>query len=160
MLLPALIRRPTAFESLVTDPIRRETMIAACHAGCIACRSRETGGLGLRFAPGPDGSVEAVFTCDAHYQGYPDRLHGGVIAMLLDAAMTHWLFMHGVRGVTAKLNVRYHQPVRIETPAWVRARLVGERPPLHILQAEIVQADDVRASAEGTFSSDAGACTV
>jgi acyl-coenzyme A thioesterase PaaI-like protein len=50
----------------------------------MACGS---GGLGLHFDAQPDGSVEGVFDCASAYQGYQDRLHGGVVATLADAAM-------------------------------------------------------------------------
>lgn len=128
-------------------------LVRSCHPACIACRSRETGGLGLRFARRGDGSVGAIFVCDAVYQGYPDRLHGGVIATLLDAAMTHWLFSRGIQGVTAKLSIRYHEPILVNQAAQIRAWIVGERPPFHLLRAEICQAGTRRASAEGAFSS-------
>ena len=63
-----------------------------CHPSCVVCGTRNAGGLGLRFREEADGSVVASFPCDSQYQGYPDRLHGGVVSMLLDAAMTHCLF--------------------------------------------------------------------
>lgn len=127
------------------------------HPHCIACRPREQGGLGLRFDPAQDGSVRCEFFCDECYQGYPDRLHGGIIAMLLDAGMTHWLLHAGVRGFTAKLNIRYHLPTVIGEPASVRGYLTDKEPPLYILRGEIHQGGQLRASAEGTFWADAEA---
>jgi acyl-coenzyme A thioesterase PaaI-like protein len=95
--------------------------------------------------------VSAGFDCNPRYQGYPDRLHGGIIATLLDAAMTHCLFARQVRGVTAKLNIRYHLPALIEQPAQVRAWVVGEKAPLYVLRGELHQAGKLRVTAEGTF---------
>ena len=134
-------------------PLPSETLAlaAACHPACLACRPASRGGLGLRFEVAPDGAVSARFECASHYQGYPDRLHGGVVATLLDAAMTHCLFSRGVRGVTARLNIRYRHPVDVGTDAVVRAWLVRDAAPLYVLRAEIHQEDRLRALAEAKF---------
>jgi acyl-coenzyme A thioesterase PaaI-like protein len=34
-----------------------------------------------------DGAVEGVFACDRRWEGAEERLHGGVVAALLDGAM-------------------------------------------------------------------------
>lgn len=121
------------------------------HPWCIACGGQKGGGLGLEFREDPDGSVVATFGCDANYQGYPDRLHGGVIAMLFDAAMTNCLFRQGLAGVTARLNVSFREPVRLREPAEVRARVVTQNKMLYVLKAELRQGSAVKAWAEGKF---------
>jgi len=131
-------------DEIATDLAKR------CHPACIACGSRNGEGLGLQFVEEGD-SVVATFGCDTKYQGYPDRLHGGVIAMLADAAMTHCLFVRGINAVTAKLTVKFRNPVAVGTPAKVRARLVSEAHSLFVLKAEILQGDSVQAQAEGLF---------
>ena len=98
-----------------------------CHPACFACRPAMEGGLGLRFFPGPNGCVEARFACDGRYQGYPDRLHGGIVAMLLDAAMTHCLFAQQIRAFTAKLSLRYLHPVRVDEDCLIVACLRRRR---------------------------------
>ncbi|MBN1347434.1 MAG: PaaI family thioesterase [Phycisphaerae bacterium] len=123
-----------------------------CHPACIACGDAEHGGFGLIFAEQADGSVEAAFGCDAIYQGFPDRLHGGVVALLLDSAMMHCMFARGICGVTAKLEVKFRHPVAVGRPATIRARLVGESPSVCELEAEIHQADRCCASAQGMFA--------
>lgn len=123
-----------------------------CHGACIACRPREQGGLGLHFSEGADGSVEGVFPCAAYYQSYEGRLHGGVIATLLDAAMTHCLFAHGVSGVTAKLEIQFRHPVEVGVDATVRARLVSESPLLYVLEGKVLQNGRVRAVGKGIFT--------
>ncbi|MCP4590585.1 MAG: PaaI family thioesterase [bacterium] len=126
----------------------------ACHPSCLVCRGEHEGGLGLRFEAEADGSVVGHFACDASYQGYPDRLHGGVVSMLLDAAMTNCLFLQKIRAVTAKLSVRFRHPVRLGVDAVVRARIKETTPPLYILQAELVQEEETCARAEATFFAD------
>ncbi|MBN2560250.1 MAG: PaaI family thioesterase [Phycisphaerae bacterium] len=122
-----------------------------CHPSCIVCGARNGDSLGLRFVQEADGTVIGSFACDDKYQGYPDRLHGGVIAMLADAAMTHWLFLHRISAVTAKLKLRFPRPVEVGVPATVRAAIVRNSPPMFVLKAQISQAGTVRATAEGLF---------
>lgn len=131
--------------SVTTDFSRR------CHPLCLACSDGRSDGLALRFERQDDGGVTAVFHCAEAFQGYPDRLHGGVVAMLLDAAMTHCLFARNVAGLTAKLHIRYHNGVRLEVPAVVRAKVVDAEPPLYYLESEVVQGDAVCAAAKATF---------
>ncbi|HOW72297.1 MAG TPA: PaaI family thioesterase [Phycisphaerae bacterium] len=131
--------------SVITDLSRK------CHPSCLVCGSDRPDGLGLRFQRQADGSVIAEFDCGATFQGYPDRMHGGVTAMLLDAAMTHCLFARNVAGLTAKLAIRYHRAVTVGVPATVRARIVDAQPPLYYLESEVAQNGDIRTTAKATF---------
>ena len=107
--------------------------------------------MGLSFVQLPDGSVTAEYACHPRYQGYPDRLHGGIVALLLDAAMTHCLFARGLQGVTARLSIRYSHPVDLEVPATVRAAVERSRGLLRDLEASISQGGQIRATASGCF---------
>lgn len=122
-----------------------------CHPACMVCSDRQSGGLGLQFEPTEDGWVQGRFGCDASYQGYPDRLHGGVVAMLLDAAMTHCLFARNITAVTAKLEVRYRHPVLVSVDAIVRAKVVRESSSAFELQGELIQDGRVRAEGHALF---------
>jgi len=124
----------------------------SCHPACIACGDSDRGGLDLRFRQEADGSVVAPFACESLYQGYPDQLHGGVIALLLDAAMMHCLFARGICGVTTNLEIQFRHPVRVGLQAHVRARLREESPSYYVLCAKIMQGDTACAVAEGVFA--------
>ncbi len=139
-----------AVTNTTTDLSRR------CHPACLVCGNGRPDGLALRFEQQADGSVAAEFDCSAVFQGYPDRLHGGVVAMLLDAAMTHCLFARSIAGLTAKLAIRYHRAVMLGVPAVVRARLADSESPLYYLESEVIQNGAVCAAARGTFWD--GAC--
>jgi uncharacterized protein (TIGR00369 family) len=122
----------------------------SAHPRCIVCGTR-CGGMCMRFQEQPDRSVVGVFSCESEYQGYPGRLHGGVVATLLDAAMTHCLFARGASGVTAKLNIRYRRPVLLGTEAVVRAWLVDRRLQVFVLKADLEQQGRLCATGEGHF---------
>lgn len=78
-------------------------------------------------------------------------LHGGMIASLLDSAMTHCLFMQGVEAVTAELKVRYLHPVPCGSQVTLHARLKETFPPLYQLRAELTIEEDVVARGEAKF---------
>jgi len=121
------------------------------HPNCIACGTERESGFHLEFHALEDGSVEAEFACESEYQGYPDMLHGGVITLLLDGAMTNCLFVHGHEGVTGELKVRFRNPVTIGRPSRIRGWIERELPPFYRLKAELLQDGQVKARATGKF---------
>ncbi len=131
---------------------QRPPAATRCHPACVACRSTAEGGLGLHFQVQPGGAVSAPFDCTPVYRSYEDRVNGGMVALLMDAAMAHCLFHHGLTAVTGRLNVGYREPLAIGTPAELRAWLVGREPGLLHVRAEIRQAGRVKARADGKFA--------
>jgi uncharacterized protein (TIGR00369 family) len=121
------------------------------HPNCVVCGTANNRGLRLEFRECEDGSVYASFDCTTAYEGYANILHGGVVSALLDGAMTNCLFAHGHPGVTAELVVRFRHPVRTGAPATVRAWIERYAPPLHVLKAELVQHEQIKATASGKF---------
>jgi acyl-coenzyme A thioesterase PaaI-like protein len=121
------------------------------HDDCCVCGKPHVDGLGLTFHDDGNGGVEATWSCDKRWQGYPGRAHGGVIAMVLDGAMTHCLFARDITAVTGRMNVRYRQPLRLEEPAVIRATVQSQSPPLFLVTSEIRQNDQVVARAEAKF---------
>ena len=123
----------------------------AQHPFCFVCSGSNPMGLALRYERQPDGAVTASFIGHSALEGYPGRLHGGAIASLLDGAMTHCLFAHGIRAVTGELKVRYLGAVAAGEPASVQAWLDSAAHGLFQLRAEIAVAGTVRARATGKF---------
>ncbi len=99
------------------------------HTCCMVCSSRDNNPdtVNLMFSEHPDGSVCADYTANHRHQGYTGLLHGGMTSTLLDAAMTHCLFMQGVQALTAELTVRFISPVCTGDKLMVCARLLGQR---------------------------------
>jgi uncharacterized protein (TIGR00369 family) len=117
------------------------------HRTCIACGQAHPFGLRLQFTVDRDGSVSASLDCRAALEGYEGRLHGGMIALLIDAAMTHCLFAHGWEAVTCDLRIRFLSPVATGRPVNVRARPRPSSPPLLLVDAEVLQQGRVKATA-------------
>jgi hypothetical protein len=108
-------------------------------------------GLAVKYTTEPDGSVTARFLGHCALEGYPGLLHGGLIAALLDGAMTHCLFVRGHRGLTVELKVRYHAGVNAAEESSVRAWLKDSAHGVFQLGAELAQGGVVRARATGKF---------
>jgi acyl-coenzyme A thioesterase PaaI-like protein len=121
------------------------------HPFCFVCSGSNPMGLALRYAPQPDGSVSAKFLGHSALEGYSGLLHGGVIAAMLDGAMTNCLFARGIRGLTAELKVRYHESVAASEEVFLQAWLEDDAHGLYQLRAELKQGGAVKASATGKF---------
>ena len=105
----------------------------------------------LQFSPTAENEVRAEWECTEHYGGYPGIIHGGIVATLLDSAMTNCLMLRGVLAYTAELNVRYRAHLRATGRAIVSARVKRVRAPLIVLTSEVVQDGGVVAAATGKF---------
>jgi acyl-coenzyme A thioesterase PaaI-like protein len=105
----------------------------------------------VQFHLEPDGSVTAPYCGSPELEGYPGLLHGGVIAALLDGAMTNCLFAHGTVALTVELNVRYRAAVTCCEECKISATLEQTTHGLSRLSAKLVQNGAVKATATGKF---------
>ncbi len=121
------------------------------HPRCFVAREEEGFGLGVRFSVRPDSGVEAVVSCPASWEGYPGMVHGGIIASLLDGAMTNALFARGTVAVTAEVTIRYRNPLPLGGTATVEGRVTQREPPLYLVEARITSGDVVHATCTGKF---------
>jgi acyl-coenzyme A thioesterase PaaI-like protein len=121
------------------------------HAHCVLCGHLNSKSLGLVFEPEADGGVRGNFQGVYELQGYSGILHGGVIASILDAAMTHCLFHRGVQAVTGDLHIRFVHPVPFDAVLSIQAWILSSYPPLYRLRAKIVNDERVMAWAEAKF---------
>jgi acyl-coenzyme A thioesterase PaaI-like protein len=137
---------PTEERQLCMARLRRQM-----HQHCVVCGSSNGLGLQLDFVAQPDGSVAALLGCPGFLEGYPDTLHGGVIAAMLDGAMTNCLFAHGRVAVTGELSIRFRRPVLTNHPATVRAWIKESFLGLYVVAAELRQENEVMARATGKF---------
>ena len=119
---------------------------------CFVCGHANTLGLKLRFFLDGDWVVtRCVLPSD--YRGFLDRTHGGIVSALLDETMG-WatVVCCGRFTYTAELKVRFRQPVDVERPLDIRARVTRHTRRLTFAEAEIRNGGDaVLAKAEGKF---------
>jgi uncharacterized protein (TIGR00369 family) len=80
---------------------------------CFGCAQKNPIGLKLQFTESDD-YLHAAWQPSETYQGYPNILHGGIIAALLDEIGAWCISVKiGTAGVTTGMNTRYLNPVYI-----------------------------------------------
>jgi acyl-coenzyme A thioesterase PaaI-like protein len=94
---------------------------------------------------------EAWFHFDERHQAGPGLVHGGLVAAALDEACGLLATWYRFPAVTARIFVRYRQPVPINTELLVRARLVGERGRRLHVDGELTDGNNVLAEARAAF---------
>jgi acyl-coenzyme A thioesterase PaaI-like protein len=121
---------------------------------CFVCGPDNAVGLHVPFTrDGPHGS-RADYTAREEHCGWPGLLHGGVALALLDEALAWALYFQGLFGVTARLETRFRQPIRVGERLIVRAWTVEQRKRIVSARAEIRTAaggDSPLAEAEATM---------
>ena len=92
------------------------------------------------------------YTPCAYQQGYPGRMHGGVVSTLIDESMG-WAVYHATKwGATARLNVRFRKPIYLDRPLRIESWIVKDRSRLIELRAEVRDGDGaLLADADGVF---------
>ncbi len=96
---------------------------------CFVCGHSNAAGIHVRFYEQEDGSVLARFTGTERHQGYPGRLHGGVITSILDETAGRAIMIgHGddIWGVTVEINVHFRQPVPLDVELTAVGRVTSE----------------------------------
>jgi uncharacterized protein (TIGR00369 family) len=136
-------------QAVATD--RHADVRRAHHPNCYVCATDRDSALAVTYVQQPNDEVIAEVDCPEDWEGYTGRVHGGIVASLVDGAMTNCLFAKGIVAVTADLHVRYRHPVELGQHALVRAEVVRSSPPLFLLKATIHQNDRLCITATGKF---------
>jgi len=118
---------------------------------CWGCGSAPAGIRLLQPASEGLTEYEAWFRFDERHQAAPGLVHGGLVAAALDEACGLLATWYRFPAVTARIFVRYRQPVSINTELLVRARLVSERGRRLHVDGELTDGSDVLAEARAAF---------
>jgi len=93
---------------------------------CFGCGEANSAGMHLPFSRDEEHrKVYGEFRLVERYQGAPGIVHGGIVALVLDEALSKVSKFSGVSAVTAELNVEYLRPVRIGEA--IRVEAANER---------------------------------
>lgn len=120
---------------------------------CFVCGNGNLVGLDLDFYQNGD-YIEVEFVPSVWQTGYPDMVHNGIVAALLDEAMG-WAasLRSGTLCMTAELSVRFLQGLLIGTPCKVRAYCERQQGGVWLTRGEVLDtAGQVCARAEGSYS--------
>ena len=105
---------------------------------CFGCGPANPGGLHLEFLLADDGTVVCPATIPGTFDGHPGYLHGGIIATLLDEAMSKAVRAQGFSAMTRQLEAEYLRPVPSEVPIRMEGRVVRSEGRKHWTEARIV----------------------
>jgi uncharacterized protein (TIGR00369 family) len=117
---------------------------------CLVCGVDNVAGLGARFYELDDGELVGVFTPREEHQGYPGRMHGGVITALLDETIGRAINVTdpGTWGVTVEFTIRFRKPVPLDAEVRAIGRITSNSGRVFEGTGEIILADGIVA-AEG-----------
>jgi uncharacterized protein (TIGR00369 family) len=96
---------------------------------CFVCGESNPAGVHVRFYEQEDGSVSSRFTPAEQHQGYPGRMHGGVITAVMDETIGRAIMIkygETIWGVTAELTVRFRKPVPLGVELTAVGRITAE----------------------------------
>lgn len=120
---------------------------------CFGCGNLNDYGLHLRFrVHGADG-VWAELTPTRRHEGYLGMAHGGILATILDEAMSWAVTSKGDIGVTARMEVTFRRPARTDAALRVIGEVIQQRSRTIDTRAVIrdVESNEVLAEATGRF---------
>ena len=118
---------------------------------CFACGTANEQGLHMQFRREGERTICDYTPCE-YQQGYPGRMHGGIVATMIDESMA-WAAYHAAKWVaTARLNVRFRKPIFLDRPLRIESWIVRDRARLIELRAEVRDpAGELVAEGDGTF---------
>jgi acyl-coenzyme A thioesterase PaaI-like protein len=93
---------------------------------CFGCGQNNPIGMKLRFNISGE-TIHTEFTPHKMHQGWPGLVHGGILCCLLDEVMSNMAYATGNTCVTANIEIRQRQPVRVEVPLVITAWITRHR---------------------------------
>lgn len=114
---------------------------------CFACGRDNPVGMGLRIELG-DGMARTSWMAGDDFVGWSDKVHGGIIATLLDEVMAWAPSSFDSWAVTAEMTVRYRSPALPGEELAAVGRVTERRRRIYAVAGE-VRGSDGRLVAEG-----------
>jgi len=120
---------------------------------CFACGKDNPHGMHLRFfLDGERNHFVSRFRLSKRYTGPPGHCHGGIIATILDDAMSKLSKLRNVIAATSRMTIEYRRPVPLNKRLKVESREVSKRGRRLMRVAEIIdEKGTVLARSRGVF---------
>lgn len=119
---------------------------------CFGCGQQNPSGLRLKFFVDEERTIVCRVRLARRFGGPPGHAHGGIIATLLDEAMSKANRQFGVLAMTRQMEVEYLKPVPLGAPLLLTGRHASSLGRKHNCAAEIANDDGVvLARAKGLF---------
>lgn len=119
---------------------------------CFGCGQQNPSGLRLKFFVDEERTIVCKVRLPRRFEGPPGHAHGGIIATLLDEAMSKANRQFGVLAMTRQIEVEYLRPVPLGVPLALTGRHAVSSGRKHHCEAEIAdEGGVVLARAKGLF---------
>ncbi len=122
---------------------------------CFVCGTENGFGLKSRFYELKNGETVAVFQPADEHQGYPERLHGGIAAAILDETIGRAIMSSSsddIWGVTVEFSMRLKKPIPLDSEIRVVGRIEKDGKRFFEGSGEIVLGDgSVAVSGKGKY---------
>jgi uncharacterized protein (TIGR00369 family) len=122
---------------------------------CLVCGLKNIMGLKALFYELENNELMAVCELMEEHQSYPNRLHGGIAAALLDETIGRAIMMthdDDIWGVTLEFTIRYKKAIPLDKELRVIGRITQERRRFFKGTGEILLPDgSIAATAHGKY---------
>ena len=122
---------------------------------CLVCGVDNAFGLKSRFYETENNELIAVFHPLNEHQSYPNVIHGGISATILDEVIGRAIMMttdSNTFGVTIELKVRYKKPVPLDSELKAIGRIIKDRGRIFEGTGELYLPNgDIAVEAEGKY---------
>lgn len=121
-----------------------ENLTPLAHAAqnrCFGCGQANPTGLHLEFLLAEDHSVVSLPVIPDTFEGPVGYLHGGIIATLLDEAMSKSIRAKGFIAMTRHMEVEYLRPIPSGAQVRLEGRLTHKEGRKHWAEAKILDAE-------------------
>lgn len=122
---------------------------------CLVCGIENAFGLKTKFYETDTKEVIAIFTPHDKLQSYPNVLHGGISATILDETIGRAIMAHYGQnsfGVTVELKLKYKKPVPLNCELKVIGRMTNDKGRIYEGTGELLLPNgEVAVTAEGKY---------
>lgn len=123
------------------EPDIAPALQAVPHSRCFVCGRDNSRGLQIQYSSDPAGATAADWTPAGAWEGFQGIIHGGIVATVLDEAMSKAVAATKCEALTVELSVRYRHHVATGETLHVRGWIVERAKRLITTEAALTTAD-------------------
>ena len=110
------------------------------YSNCFVCGDKNQCGLKVDFFD-EQGVAKAQYQASSVFEGYKDVLHGGIISALLDEVMIKAVLAKDILAVTASIEVKFKQPVKIGEKLFLEGKIIEDRGRIITTEGKVFKED-------------------
>lgn len=119
---------------------------------CFVCGKDNPDSIGLEFEVRDDGVIVSHFSLGRKHEGYPNILHGGILAAILDDCMGNAIFKKGLLNYTVEMCLKYLKHCLVNEELEARGYIVRMNHKVVETEGEIVNSQgEVKVKATGKY---------